>query len=448
MSDPSVRHGGPASPRSRVSRGCRALGGLLCLLAAPALAQEADTLATRQALRVFVDCQGRFCDEDFIRREVPYVNYTRDRQDAQVHVLVTSQQTGGGGRRFTLDFLGREGFEGMDDRLEFSTRANLSEEEILSELARSIGLGLARYVARTPTRRRVRLLLEEGEGEDAGVATQEDDPWDFWVFRVRGNGSYQAEERVEGLSVSGGLSANRITEAHKLQLSASGRYRESDFEVDDTTTVKSVFRNYDFFGRAVWSLGPHWSAGFETSVRHSTFSNEDLAIRVAPAVEYDIFPYSESQRRLLTLRGSIGVARLDWIEETVFFETEETRVDSRLTVSLDVKEPWGEAGAALEAVALVDEPARNRVALFGRLDLRITRGLSFDIFGSVSRVRDQINLPAGEATQEEVLLRQRELATGFEYRLSVGFSYTFGSIFSNVVNPRFGGSGRGGFFFF
>jgi hypothetical protein len=32
------------------------------------------------------------------------------------------------------------------------------------------------------------------------------------------------------------------------------------------------------------------------------------------------------------------------------------------------------------------------------------------------------------------------LESGFEYNFSVGFSYTFGSIFSNVVNPRLGGS--------
>ena len=42
-------------------------------------------------------------------------------------------------------------------------------------------------------------------------------------------------------------------------------------------------------------------------------------------------------------------------------------------------------------------------------------------------------------TDEEILLRQRELATSFQYFVSLGVSYTFGSIFSNVVNPRFGG---------
>jgi hypothetical protein len=50
-------------------------------------------------------------------------------------------------------------------------------------------------------------------------------------------------------------------------------------------------------------------------------------------------------------------------------------------------------------------------------------------------------LVKGEATLEEILLRRKELATEYEYSISVGLSFTFGSIYSNVVNPRFGGGG-------
>ena len=53
-------------------------------------------------------------------------------------------------------------------------------------------------------------------------------------------------------------------------------------------------------------------------------------------------------------------------------------------------------------------------------------------------MKDQINLRAGEATDEEILLRQRELGTEFRYELfEFGLSYRFGSIYNNAVNPRF-----------
>jgi hypothetical protein len=75
--------------------------------------------------------------------------------------------------------------------------------------------------------------------------------------------------------------------------------------------------------------------------------------------------------------------------------------------------------------------------------VRLIKGLSLNLFGGASRIRDQLSLPKGSASLEEVLLRRRALATGYSFYRSVGLSYTFGSIYSNVVNPRFGSeSGR------
>lgn len=53
-------------------------------------------------------------------------------------------------------------------------------------------------------------------------------------------------------------------------------------------------------------------------------------------------------------------------------------------------------------------------------------------------IHDQLGLVKGGVTPEEVLLRRRELETQFSYYSSIGLSYTFGSIYNNVVNPRFG----------
>ena len=52
--------------------------------------------AQREGVRVFLDCDR--CDEDYLRKEVTFIDYVRNREDADVHVLVTTQDTGGGGR--------------------------------------------------------------------------------------------------------------------------------------------------------------------------------------------------------------------------------------------------------------------------------------------------------------------------------------------------------------
>ena len=76
-------------------------GVLLMLLSHPALAQRPADSATVQdsALRVLFDCPnyGPGCDFDFLRTEITWVNWVRDREAADVHALITTQQTGGGG---------------------------------------------------------------------------------------------------------------------------------------------------------------------------------------------------------------------------------------------------------------------------------------------------------------------------------------------------------------
>src|SRR5258705_6267984 len=62
-----------------------------------------DSAPPALKLRVFLDCN--FCDFDFMRTEISFVDYVRDRQDAQIHILVTDQATGGGGVLVTAHFL-------------------------------------------------------------------------------------------------------------------------------------------------------------------------------------------------------------------------------------------------------------------------------------------------------------------------------------------------------
>jgi hypothetical protein len=85
----------------------------------------------------------------------------------------------------------------------------------------------------------------------------------------------------------------------------------------------------------------------------------------------------------------------------------------------------------------IAEPDRTRTTLLANLSVRLTRHLSVNGSGSYSRIRDQFTLEKGEATEEEVLLRQRQLATGHRYSVGVGFAFSFGALSNATVNPRF-----------
>jgi hypothetical protein len=229
-----------------------------------------------------------------------------------------------------------------------------------------------------------------------------------------------------------------VTEEMKFGLDLSGQYSESRFETTDTTTVTSVTETYLAELLFVASLGSHWGVGIRGTAERSTYRNYDLVLRFAPAVEFNVFPYEESTRRQLRILYAVGPQYLRYEEETIFLRTEETRLHQSLTVSLDVQESWGSAILAMEGAHYIDMPEQNKLAGYGFLQVRLLRGVGVFLEGSLARVRDQISLPRGDATPEEVLLRQRELETGFRMEGRIGFDLTFGSVYSDVVNARFG----------
>src|SRR5687768_12083888 len=128
------------------------LGCALLLAAAtcsPLAAQQDVAVAQEDAIRVFLDCQGG-CDFDYVRREINFISYVRDRADAQIHLLITSLGTGSGGRRYTLNFIGLREFAGVSDTLTVTARQSDSEDDRRRDLTRIIKMGLMRFVAASP----------------------------------------------------------------------------------------------------------------------------------------------------------------------------------------------------------------------------------------------------------------------------------------------------------
>ena len=128
--------------------GRRRLGWVLwafCFGAGVSEAQDAARGAA--ALRVFLDCNR--CDFDFLRREITFVNYVRDRYDAQVHVLVTTENSGGG-RLYTLDFIGLEEFADRGVSYTYSESRTDTDDETREGLAQVLRVGFLHYNQRHP----------------------------------------------------------------------------------------------------------------------------------------------------------------------------------------------------------------------------------------------------------------------------------------------------------
>lgn len=410
---------------------------MMIALALASLVLVQDT-TTAGALRVFLDCPNGGCDFAYLRTEIRFVNWVRDRQVADVHTLVTRQDTGGG-TEFTLTFIGLREYAAMGDTLRFNTSSTDTEDEQRRGLAQSLRLGLVRYAARTPLGRRLAISMpgDSGGDDDDAPARQGRDPWNFWVFEISVNGNARGEESTRDWGINGSLEASRVTERWKWEFELDANKNQSRFQLDDTTTFTSERTSWSFDGLMVKSLGQHWSAGALMETNHQSFRNTRLVIRAAPAIEYNFFPYRESTRRILTVQYAAGIEHARYQDTTIYDKTRETHPIHNLEVSFEFKQPWGSASAEASFFQYLHDPSKVNLGLFAEANIRLIRGLSLNFYGGYEMVRHQLYLAKGGDDPLEIIARQRAQATNYSYHTGFGLSYTFGSIFNNVVNPRF-----------
>ncbi len=386
---------------------------------------ESDTIR-KDALNVFMVAS------DYIKKEIPYINYVRDRKVADVYIISTWESTGSGGSVRTFFIVGQKKYEGMKDTL----KANISPDDPYdlqrAKEVKALKMGLMRYVAKTPLAQYMNISFSQPL-----AATVSSDKWNSWVYQISLNAYTSGQSTYNNTYLFGTLSANRITEKSKFE-SSIGMDLESDKTEYGDTTYKSTIKDQYSYLSYVKSITGHWSAGGSIYVQTSSYSNYDLTIRISPGIEYDIFPYAESTRRILTILYQGGVEINNYTDETIRFKTKETVGFQSVSAKLSLIQKWGSlSGTVLWRNYLFDW-SYYRLRFNTNASLRIFKGLSFSIYGSVAAIHDQLSLPREGASLEDVLLRRKMQATEYQYYTSFGLSYTFGSIYNNVVNPRFG----------
>ncbi len=421
------------------------------LVTQPRATADTSTIQAK-AIRVFLDCQGRVrgCDRDFFVTDIPFVNWMRDRFDSDVQMLVTGLTNGGGGTELTIAFIGHKTFEGMADTLVLNTLPNDADDKIRRDLSRMFKLGLTRYVARSPLASRLQVSFATPPGGRPQVsAANLKDRWNLWTYTTNVNAFVRAEERQSDFRGTLGFSANRSTAAWKMNFSLSGNLNEQSFKIPargstPAFTVTNEQRTYNANSLTVRTLSDHWSAGMKLGAGFSDFLNQDLALRAQPAIEFNVFPWTEQTRRQLTFLYNVGPNYYNYQRTTVFGKDEETRFSQQVTGSWVARQQWGSSNISLDWLNYLHDFNRNALTLSGNVDLRVGRGFSLNIGGSAARINDQIYLPIAGNTEEEILLQRQALQTGFRITSNIGIRYTFGSIYNTIVNQRFSSLGASG----
>lgn len=409
------------------------MGILFVIVAFNAFSQEniePDTLR-KDALKVHMDA------DDYVRQNLPFINYVRDLKDAQVYIMSSSQSTGSGGEEFCYFLVGQHEFAGMKDTLKFVTSPDDTQDDFRKLQVKTLKQGLMRYVRQTPLSKYIEISFTQPVNEEVSS-----DNWDSWVFRTSINGFLNGQKTYSSNRIFGSVSANRITSDWKFDLNVDYSYNLDRFEIEGET-LNSINQSKSAKALVVKSLGDHWSAGGKFRVRNSSFSNYRLKIEAMPGIEYDIYPYAESTTRQLRLLYTGGYIYQAYMDTTIYDKLEENLWGHSLSAAYQVVQKWGSVNFNLTWFNYLHDFSKNNLSLSGELDIRIAKGLNLNFGGGASLVHDQLALVKGGASPEEILLRRKELASQYQYFTYFGLSYTFGSIYNNVVNPRFGGSSGG-----
>jgi hypothetical protein len=395
--------------------------------------EEASDSLRKNAVKIFIDCY--YCDMNHIRREIPYVNYVRDIKEAQLYIQEVRQTTGSGGREYSYFFTGQKEFEGLIDTLVYTSRPDDTRDFTRNGRTNMMKMGLMRYVARTPIHKEVS-IRHTGRIQEEVVS----DKWNNWVFELETRPRFESEESLKEFSFWNSIEANKITPEWKIETDFDHRLTRTKYIYDDSTHVSDKTQ-LELENLVVKSLGQHWSAGTKVEFRTSTFSNTKFQAEIYPSVEYNLFPYSESTHHQLRFLYGIGTSINFYNDTTIYDKIKETLGQQQLQIAYQVQEKWGSINVSIEGSNYLHDFSKNRIELEGSISVRVIKGLSFSIRGRVARIRDQLSLVGEELSEADILLQLQEMASAYNIDGSVSFTYTFGSIFNNVVNPRFG-SGR------
>ena len=385
-----------------------------------------------EKLKIYLEC---WCDKNYLQKEMTYVDFYREPQSANLHIITKGESSSSGGRVITFRFIGRETFQGIDNNLTLDIPPNTSQDSKRKLYLETLNKGIYAYLIKTKDSDKASITYSK---ELQLEKEEEKDKWNSWVFRSSINGSINGEEGYTSKYYNGRISANRITEESKFLSNFSFSTSISEFNYDDFSLVtenKSQYSNITY----VKSKGENFSIGARANYMKSTSYNYDGHYKLSPCIEYNIFPYSESSEHIFTILYGLSANYNDYTDTTVYLKTTESYGSQLLELQYNNRQTWGSLSFSINSNHILDFENINKynINIYTNIDWNITKGLSLDLWSSMNFDRAQIHLPLNGATYEEIILRQKELESNYNYYVSMGISYTFGSMKNNVVNPRF-----------
>ncbi len=383
-----------------------------------------------EKIEIYLDCED--CDYSFFRRNLNFVNFVRDPKLADIHILVTRQRTASSSTEYGINFIGSNQYS--DIQFKLKTVSPQFESDIIrwERLLKTFEVGILPYLSSTKVIDNLNITYNDNIGNE-DITTF--DSWNYWVFRIGLSSRFDAEESQKEYSFRSSLNVDRITELSKFKSRISYDLNNESFtDENDLIEIKKV--EAEFEADMIYSLSPRWSIGLLGDISKSSFLNLSFASNIGAAIEYNIYPWDKSDRKVFTIAYQLNSNYYKYDELTIFNKKDDWRASESLELSLILRQTWGEIENTLEGSHYFYDFSKNRLSLNSNFSINIIKGLSFYLHLNSELIHDQLYLPAGDATIEELLLQQRQLGTDYEISGNIGIRLTFGSIYNNIVNRR------------
>lgn len=407
----------------------------ILFFSAPANSQ--DSIAKPGVLNFFLDC--RQCDFNYIRDELPFVSFVREPLMADVHILVSDSHTASGGQKFFLNFIGLKSLKDTNHEYELISSQSDTDDDTRKAQVKILKLGILAYYANTPFINDLNIDIEESADRKADNLVI--DRWNNWIFRLSTGAEFQKEQKQNEYSISAEAGIQKTTEKWKTEIEAFYGTDRENYN-DDGEWIHNIQDSKEVEAGLVKSLNEKWSAGIFTGYTSRTFLNIRHNFIAAPGIQYNFFPWKECNRRVFAIGYMIGMDSYQYIDSTIYDKMHEAHLAEQLMLELEFVQPWGEVSFGLEGRHYFNDFSKNRLTMEADFSVRLTRNISVYCDIESTLIHDQLYLPKGDASLEDILLRRRKLATTYEIGGHFGLRFTFGSIFNNVVNERFNMNGQ------
>lgn len=397
------------------------------LIIAPSIVFCQETKVEK--LKVFLN--GSF-DQEFIISSIDYVNFVRDRKVADLHIQVLKNSLSNGSIDIEMKIYKDQ--EECENKIQRNLAIGSSNTEERDLILNMLTLAMLPHIQNEDILKNFSISYTPTVKIDS---TPPIDKWKGWVFSSRLSGWVNGSANNSSGNTWTSLRAKRVTETNEYNFYISQNRNFQSFKVGDevySSLVKGMNVNANYIDR----LSDHWSWGVFAYANSSSFSNIALSYKTSAALEYNIFDYEDYNDKVLRINYYLGVKHNNYIERTIYNKTEEDLLDHSLAVNLSLNKKWGSINTSISANQYLHDKDLFSINLWNSVSWNITNGLSLNYSISASLVQNQIEIAGGEMSTEEILLDNRQRASNYSYWSNVGLSYTFGSIFNNAINPRFG----------